>query len=68
MPQKYTEARKDGNRRWDSANLDRLSIALPKGSREVIKAAADRAGQSVNGYIKQAIDERMERDKEAARE
>ena len=62
MSQKYTEARKEGNRRWDSANLDRLSLALPKGSKETIKAAADAAGESVNGYIKRAIDERMERD------
>lgn len=65
MAQKYTEARRDGNRRWDAANLDRLSIALPKGSREAIKAAADRAGQSTNAYIKQAVDERMERDNAA---
>ena len=62
MPRKYTEAQKESARKWDSNNLDRLSIALPKGSREAIKAAADRAGQSINGYIKQAVDERMERD------
>ena len=62
MAQKYTDARKEGNRRWDAANLDRLSIALPKGQRDTIKAAADAAGESVNGYIKRAIDERMARD------
>lgn len=62
MPRKYTDARKDSNRKWDAANLDRISIALPKGQRDTIKAAADAAGESVNGYIKRAIDERMERD------
>ena len=31
--QKYTEARKNGNRKWDAANLDRLSLALPKGKK-----------------------------------
>ena len=62
MPRKYTEAQKESAKKWDSNNLDRLSIALPKGSRDAIKAAADRAGQSTNGYIKQAIDERMERE------
>ena len=62
MTQKYTEARKEGNRKWDAANLDRLSIALPKGTKEEIKAAAERAGLSVNAYIKAAVDEKMARD------
>ena len=29
---------------------------------EEIKNAADQAGESVNGYIKKAIDQRIERD------
>ena len=29
-PQKYTDARKEGNRKWDAANLDRVSIACQK--------------------------------------
>lgn len=62
MAQKYTEARKEGNRRWDSANLDRLSIALPAGSRDKIKAHADAHGESVNKFIARAITETMERD------
>ena len=62
MAQKYTEARKEGNRKWDAANLDRLSLALPKGSREAIKAHAAALGESVNGFIGRAISEAMERD------
>lgn len=62
MPQKYTEARKEGNRRWDAANLDRLSIALPKGSKEIIKAHAESMKESVNGFIARAIDETMQKD------
>ena len=62
MPQKYTEARKEGNRRWDAANLDRVSIAIPKGRKDIIKAAAVAAGESMNQYIITAVDERMERD------
>lgn len=61
-PQKYTEARKAGNKKWDAANLDRVSIAMPKGKRDTIKAAATAAGESMNQYIIRAIDERMERD------
>ena len=65
MAQKYTEARKEGNRRWDAANLDRISVALPKGQKDVVKAHAQGRGESVNGFITRAILETMERDKAA---
>lgn len=59
---KYTDAKKEGNRKWDAANLDRISIAIPKGQKELIKAAANQARQSLNAYVAQAIEERMERE------
>ncbi len=62
MAQRYTEAQKQSARKWDAANLDRLSIALPKGSRETIKAHATAHSESVNGFIGRAISETMERD------
>ena len=60
--QKYTEARKRGNRKWDAANLDRISVAVPKGQKEAIKAHAESRGESVNGFVNRAISETMERD------
>lgn len=63
MVQKYTEKKKESNRRWDEKNLDRISIAVPKGNREKIKAHAAAQGETVNGFIKRAIDEVMERDR-----
>ena len=62
MAQKYSEAQKQSARKWDAANLDRLSIALPKGSRETIKAHAAAQGESTNAFIKRAIDCQIERD------
>ena len=64
-PQKYTEARKRGNRKWDAANLDRISIAVPKGHKETIKAHAEAHSESVNGFINRAIEETMQRDNAA---
>ena len=62
MTQKYTEAKKINNRKWDSENLDRMSIALPQGEKERIKAHAEKRGESANAFIKRAIAETIERD------
>ena len=59
---KYTEAQKRSAKKWAAVNLDRLSIALPKGSREAIRAHAATLGESTNAFIKRAIDGQMERD------
>ena len=55
----YTEAQKRNNRAWDSNNLDRLSFTLPKGQKATVKAAADKAGESVNQYTQGALLARM---------
>ena len=59
---KYTEAQKKSAKKWDAVNLDRLSIALPKGSREAIKAHAATLGESANAFIKRAIDNQIAQD------
>ena len=48
---------------FNKRNYDRIEIKVPKGKKAVIKAAATEAGQSVNEFISQAIDERMEKEK-----
>lgn len=53
------ESRKKANQKWDAANLDRISIAMPKGKKDEIKAAAFVASESMNQYIITAIDQRM---------
>ena len=62
---KYTEAQKKSAKKWDAANLDRVSIAMPKGQKDIIKAHAEARGESVNGFINRAIDETMDREKAA---
>lgn len=44
---------------YNKKNYDRIEIKVPKGKKAVIKEAAKEAGQSVNEFINQAIDERM---------
>nr|WP_326174927.1 hypothetical protein [uncultured Oscillibacter sp.] len=62
MAQKYTEAKRAGNRKWDAANLDRVSVAMPKGRKAELQAHVKDRGESLNAFINRAITETMERD------
>lgn len=61
-----SEAKRAANKKWNDANLkdkyDRIQLVVPKGEKDVIKAAADQAGESVSAYIVAAVRERMERE------
>ena len=48
--------------KYNAKTYDRINIAVSKGRKEIIKAAADNHGQSINAYIVSAIDEKLERD------
>lgn len=48
--------------KWQAENRERINMVVPKGYKELVKNASDAVGESVNGYIKKAIDERMKRD------
>lgn len=60
MPEnKNSKARIAANNRYNAKAYDRINIAVPKGKKDEIKAAADQEGKSVNAYIIEAIDEKM---------
>lgn len=62
MPQKYTEAKKQANRRWDEANKDRyarVSLVLPAELKPKIQHAAERDRMSVNAWIIEAITDKL---------
>ena len=44
-------------------NYDEIKVRVPKGSKEAIKAHAEKQGESVNAFISRAIEEAMEREK-----
>ncbi|MCB6389558.1 hypothetical protein LI204_11355 [Dorea formicigenerans] len=56
-----TDAQKQARYNYARKNLKRIPLDVQKEKYEQIKAAAVRNGESVNGYIKKAIDERIER-------
>ena len=55
----YNEKKKASNRKWDSANIDRISYTVPKGQKVTVEAAAKAAGESVNQYTQRALLARM---------
>ena len=49
-------------RKWNNANYEYTQLVTQKGEKELIKQAAQNAGQSVNAYILQAVKTRMEQE------
>ena len=49
------------NMNYAKTKLKRIPLDVQKEKSDEINAAADAAGEPVNGYIKRAIDERMMR-------
>lgn len=43
-------------------NYDRINLNISKGKKSVIQAAADKQGKSVNGYIKEAVTDKIKAD------
>lgn len=64
-PMPVSDAQRKSAQKWDAANLDRISVALPKGKKDEIKAAAAIHGETMNQYVKTAIDQRLEHDRPA---
>lgn len=61
---KNSKARIAANNRYNAKAYDRINIAVAKGKKDVIKARAAKTGDSINGFIVKAIDEKLERESE----
>lgn len=59
---KVSKAQQKAVAKYMKNNYDEIKVRVEKGKREIIKAAAEQAGESLNGYIKKAVDQRMERE------
>lgn len=45
--------------RYNDKAYDRITVVVPKGQKDIIKAYAEAHGESVNGFIQRAIAEAM---------
>ena len=57
-----SEAQKKANTKYRKENIKRIPLDVQNEKYDQIKAAATAAGETVNGFIKRAIDERLERE------
>ena len=52
----------NASKKYISERLDEIKLRVPKGEREIIKSHAEKMGQSLNGFVRRAIKETIERD------
>lgn len=56
----YSEAMLRAIKKYEAEKIDRISLRVPKGKKEVIQKFAEDHGESVNSFINRAIDEAMQ--------
>lgn len=56
------------NNEFNKKAYDRINLTIPKGQKEVIQAAAEEKGESVNAYIYAAILQRINRERKDNRQ
>lgn len=47
---------------WQAENRERINLVVPKGYKSIVRASAEHTGKKLNGYILEAIAEKMERE------
>lgn len=57
-----SEKKKASNARWDAENLKRMSLAVPCTLYDRMLAHTQNTGETMNGFIKRAIDEALKRE------
>jgi len=59
-----SKAQQKATNKYITNNYDRINLTVPKGGKAEIQVHAEARGQSVNGFINEAIAEKMERDQD----
>ena len=61
MGAKYTDAQKNASMKYLGEKTDSIQIRTPKGTKERWRDAAAAAGTSLNRYIMDAVEEKIEK-------
>lgn len=57
-----TKAQRKANEKYIAANYSAVTCRWPREFCEQVRAAAEESGQSLAGYVRQALEERMSRE------
>ena len=57
-----SEARRRANEKYNAKAYDEIKIRVPKGRKAEIQAHAEAQGKSLNGFVNEAIEEKIVRD------
>lgn len=57
-----TKAGQKAVNKYVKNNYDRINFTVQKGKKYVIQSVAEKQGESVNGYIKKAVSDRIKSD------
>lgn len=59
-----SEALRKAIKKYQTEKVDTITVHVPKGKKDIIRAHAADRGESMNQFVTRAIDETMERDKQ----
>ena len=59
---RYSQAQNRATQKYVKEHLEDIKIRVPKGRKAFYKSAADSAGQSLNQFTIDALDEKISRD------
>ena len=59
---KISKAQQKAVNKYVKNNYDRINVTFPKGQKDVIRQVAETSGESLNNYIRKAVNQRMERE------
>ena len=57
-----TKAGQKAVNKYVKNNYDRINFTISKGKKDVIQGIAEQQGKSVNGYIKEAVEDKIKAD------
>lgn len=61
-----TDAQRRARDKWLTEKVETINLRVPKGSKEIIKAHAEKLGESTNAFVYRTVMEAIERDEKKA--
>ena len=57
-----SEAQNKAVAKYNAKSYDEIKLRVPKGKKDIIQGVAEQQGKSVNGYIKEAVENKIKAD------